>query len=880
MSSSVSQPKTIFLKDYRAPDFKIHSVDMTFEIINTGKVHVQTTLKVERLNSSATSLVLDGSEHLLDVSVEIDNNPLNLKSRLLEGHKLEIPCHNDRMSVKINNSLSPAANSTLMGLYQTSGEILCTQCEAEGFRNITYYLDRPDVLSTFTVNIIAAEKNFPVLLANGNLIDQQALPDGRHSTKWHDPHPKPCYLFALVAGKLDKLRDSFTTMSGKKVSLEIFAEPSQINKCSFALSALKEAMRWDELSYGFEYDLEQYMIVAVRDFNYGAMENKSLNIFNSKYILANPDVATDDDFDDVERVVGHEYFHNWTGNRVTCRDWFQLCLKEGLTVFREHQFMASLGSAAAQRIEEVKHLRASQFIEDAGPMAHPVRPDNYIEINNFYTMTVYEKGSEVINMLFNFLGEEGFYQGIRLYIERNDGKAATIEDFLGALADANATNLDQFYTWYQQAGTPSVEALGVYNAEQKTYALTLKQSCAATPENKVKKPFIIPFAVGLLDATGQELSLQVDAARLSEDSKTATLFFSKQEQTFIFKDVKAEPTPSYLRDFSAPIRLQNHLSDAAIYFLMAHDHDAFARWEAYQAMYQKVFSKHLKNPNNTFSLPSQFINALKQTLCSTTLDKRLISLTLSVPTTPEIIQWVQPFDVLTIYHTRIKCREQLARELHAEFKKLFQDNLATIDYQRSPEEITKRSLRNTCLNYLMADSSIADIELCQHYYDHADNMTDKIEAMSAMMQVESLAKDRMYDDFYQRWQHEPLLIDKWVLFKAASAKTLADIKHLQKDKRFGEASPNRVRSMIGGLVNFNQLIFHHESGESYNYLAELAEELDKKNPQLAASVLNPLTRWRLYDTARQDRIKSALSYLQKQKLSSDLFEIVSKSLQT
>ncbi len=880
-SDKAAQPNAIHLKDYRPPAYLINSLDLIFDIYD-DYTHVTNKIEVLRDQSTpnAAPLTLDG-EDLELISLKVDGVNLTQDKYEVGSQQLRIDMPAGmRFLLEIKNKIYPSKNKSLEGLYEAAGEVLCTQCEAEGFRKITYHLDRPDVLSLYQVTITANEFKYPVLLSNGNRISAEKLEGGRHKVTWRDPFPKPSYLFALAAGKLEKLSTNISTMSKKNVTLEIYTEKAFINRCHFALEALQESMLWDEKAYGFEYDLDRYMILAVRDFNMGAMENKGLNIFNAKYVMCDPETATDDDYEDVLATIGHEYFHNWTGNRITCRDWFQLSLKEGLTVFREQQFMDAVGAAAYNRIHHVIRLRNFQFVEDSGPMAHPVRPESYIEINNFYTPTVYEKGAEVCRMLYNLMGDEGFYQGVRLWVSRFDGKATTVDDFIKAFEEANSVDLGQFFNWYRQSGTPEVVASGLYNASEKSYSLTLKQSCPATPGQPVKKPFYIPFSVGLLDKNGDEYEVKVDKARLSKDQKTAVLSLSETEQTFVFKDVPSPPIPSLLRGFSSPIKLKHNLSEDQLYHLMLHDSDAFVRWEAFQLVYENMFLGlyHDFIKGRPLRISEELTSIIKKTLLGAIADKRLIGLFIDPPTPYMLGQKMQPINVAALEHIYSFYCNHLSKALSKEFFQVYQENNSLTPYGRSFEETGRRSLKNFCLLWLMRLDDPDYHKICFQQFYHSNNMTDEYGAMSAMVHSHAVDRESLFQDFYKNWKKEPMVLDKWFGIMSESAKSISDIKKLLGHPEFNLYNPNRVRIVFSLLSRSNMGVFHDASGAGYRLLADTVLKIDAFNPQLAANIIKTMTLWQQFASPYKEEMRLALENLAKNSLSNNTYEVVAKSL--
>jgi aminopeptidase N len=880
MSHTTSQPQVIHLADYRAPDFLIDTVALDFQL-DEATTRVSAEMQLRRNTDAAgRPLVLMGHDLEL-VSVSVDGHTLDAGDYEVGTESLTIPVVPDAFSLSVVTDIHPQDNTSLGGLY-TSGGNFCTQCEAEEFRKITYYLDRPDVMARFTTTITADQARYPVLLSNGNRVDSGELEDGRHWAKWEDPFPKPSYLFALVAGDLACIKDSFTTCSGREVDLHIYVQHHNVDKCDHAMQSLKNAMAWDEQTYGREYDLDLYMVVAVDDFNMGAMENKGLNVFNSRYVLARPDTATDQDYQGIEGVIGHEYFHNWSGNRVTCRDWFQLSLKEGFTVFRDEEFSADMGSRGVKRIEDVNILRTHQFREDAGPMAHPVRPDSYVEINNFYTVTVYNKGAEVVRMLANFVGPEGFRKGTDLYFERHDGQAVTTDDFVKAIETANGADFTQFKRWYSQAGTPVVSVTQDYDAAQQQYRLTITQSCPPTPGQPDKQPFHIPLAMGLLDEQGNDLPL-----RLSGESEAVqgsrVLELREEKEVFQFEDVPCAPVPSLLRGFSAPVKLQSDLSDAQYYFLMGHDSDAFNRWEAGQQMAVKIILAQVERyqRGDSLQLDDAFVAAFEKTLTDSQLDKALIAAALTLPSEAYVGEFMQVIDPVAIHEVRRFVRRTLVERLADQFRAVYDANADSGEYRVDAQSIGRRALKNVCLSYLLERDDNEARALGMSQFKAAHNMTDVMASLACLANSEGPQRQQALAAFYEQWRDEPLVVDKWLSLQATSRlpDTLNQVKALTEHPAFTLKNPNKVRALIGAFCNANLVRFHAEDGAGYEFLAGYVLQLDKLNPQVAARMCNPFSQWRKYDTKRQALMKQQLErVLASEGLSRDVYEVVSKSL--
>ncbi len=866
------QPQAKYRHDYRAPDYTITDIDLNFEL-DAESTRVTAVSKIKRQGAADAALVLNG-EDLTLVSIEIDGQPWTAYQ--LQDNKLVIEQLPAQFTMTIVNDIHPAKNTALEGLY-LSGEALCTQCEAEGFRHITYYLDRPDVLARFTTRIVADKARYPFLLSNGNRVGQGELEDGRHWVKWQDPFPKPCYLFALVAGDFDVLRDSFTTRSGREVALELFVDRGNLDRADWAMTSLKNSMKWDETRFGLEYDLDIYMIVAVDFFNMGAMENKGLNIFNSKYVLAKAETATDKDYLNIEAVIGHEYFHNWTGNRVTCRDWFQLSLKEGLTVFRDQEFSSDLGSRPVNRIDNVRVMRGAQFAEDASPMAHAIRPDKVIEMNNFYTLTVYEKGSEVIRMMHTLLGEEQFQKGIQLYFERHDGSAATCDDFVQAMEDASNVDLSLFRRWYSQSGTPLLTVRDEYDAEHHQYRLHVSQKTAPTADQPEKLPLHIPLDIELYDAQGNVIALQRNGSPINN-----VLNVTEAEQTFVFDGVSHKPVPSLLREFSAPVKLDYPYSDQQLTFLMQHARNEFARWDAAQSLlatYIKLnVAKHQQQP--PLSLPLHVVDAFRAVLLDEKLDPALAAQILTLPSESEIAELfatIDPEAIAVVHEAIVRC---LAKEMADEWLAVYHAN-KTDGYRVEHTDIAKRALRNVCLGYLaFGDEALAD-RLVTEQYRQADNMTDSLAALAAAVAAQLPCRDALLAAFDERWHQDGLVMDKWFVLQATSpaADVLTKVRGLLKHRSFSLSNPNRTRSLIGGFASANPAAFHAADGSGYQFLVEILSDLNQRNPQIAARLIEPLIRLKRYDASRQALMRKALEQLKGlENLSGDLFEKITKAL--
>ncbi|MCP4126005.1 MAG: aminopeptidase N [Gammaproteobacteria bacterium] len=875
---SRANPKTVYLKDYQPPEYLIDRVTLHITL-DENSTRVVSKLSVRR-NPLAVSrtegLHLDGEE-LEPVSIELNGVRLQDREYKITPTGLTIHTVPDQFQLETEVLVYPQNNTALEGLYK-SGDMYCTQCEAEGFRKISWYLDRPDVMSEFTTTILARKMEYPVLLSNGNPVARGELEDGRHWVTWEDPIPKPAYLFALVAGDLLDIRDSYTTASGRCVDLRIYVEPENIDKCDHAMRSLKQSMRWDEQNYGREYDLDIFMIVAVNDFNMGAMENKGLNIFNSKYVLARPDTATDRDFQGIEGVIAHEYFHNWTGNRITCRDWFQLSLKEGLTVFRDQEFSADMGSRGVKRVEDVRMLRAHQFAEDASPMAHAVRPDSYMEINNFYTLTVYEKGAEVVRMQHSLLGSEGYRKGTDLYFERHDGQAVTTDDFVKCMEDASGRDLAQFRRWYSKAGTPELQCSGEYHTADNSYTLTVEQSCPDTPGQTQKKPFHIPFAVGLLAEDGADLPLRLKGES-SAAGTTRVLELTRAREQFHFNDLPVAPVPSLLRGFSAPIKVSFDYTDDELLFLMAHDSDGFNRWDASQRVSLGILMNVVNDPDYT-PAPG-FIAACREALIDTESDQALLAEILTLPAESYLGDQMGSVDVVAIHNSREALKLLLAQELKDDFFRVYHQGAEQGGYDLSPQSIARRRLRNLSLDYLMQLDDPEITGLCIEQYQSGHNMTDVITALGLIASSEAPGREGLLADFYQRWKHDQLVLDKWFMVQAVSKRkdTIEHVRQLMQHPGFSMHNPNKVRSLIGAFCSANPIHFHAADGSGYLLLGDVVQQLDPINPQIAARMLRSMARWRRYDAERQLLMKQQLEkILSIDGISKDVFEVASKCL--
>lgn len=897
--SDTANPAVIRRADYAAPAFLVDSVALEFDLA-PERTFVKNTMRLRRNPDAAPGAPLELMGEALEfVAAAIDGNALPGASVRAHEHGLTIENTPDVFELTIESACNPAGNTTLSGLYVSSGNFF-TQCEAEGFRRITYFLDRPDVMATYTVTLRADKAAYPVLLSNGNLVEEGELADGRHFAKWEDPFKKPSYLFALVAGKLVALEERIRTGSGKDKLLQVWVEPQDLDKTRHAMDSLIHSIRWDEERFGLELDLDRFMIVAVSDFNMGAMENKGLNIFNTKYVLANQETATDTDFANVEAVVGHEYFHNWTGNRVTCRDWFQLSLKEGLTVFRDQEFSADMqGGAtdetarAVKRIEDVRVLRQMQFAEDAGPMAHPVRPESYVEINNFYTMTVYEKGAEVVRMYQTLFGREGFRRGMDLYFKRHDGQAVTCDDFRHAMADANGRDLAQFERWYSQAGTPRVSVRAAYDATARRYSLTLEQSygdAAPAARETQTGPLLIPFAIGLIGRDGEDMALRLEGEAAASGT-TRILELTEQEQTFTFVDVKEAPLPSLARNFSAPVIVEYDYTNDDLAFLLAHDSDPFNRWEAGQrlATRELLTLAGRAAAGQPLALDDSTIAAFARVLSDEALSPAFRELAMMLPSEAYLAEQMEQADPAAVHAARQFARKHLATALKSEWIAIYQRHATPGTYEPTSQAAGHRALKNLALAYLAElDEPAEAIALASAQYDGANNMTDRAAALAALLSASATsagegAAQQALDDFYRRFEKEPLVIDKWFALQAtqrgsAKRRVIDIVRKLMAHPAFTLRNPNRARSLIFSFCAANPAQFHAADGSGYAFWAEQVIALDALNPQVAARLARSLELWRRYTPALRERMRATLEQVATQVKSRDVKEIVEKAL--
>ncbi|HET9936451.1 MAG TPA: aminopeptidase N [Methyloceanibacter sp.] len=875
--------KPKLLVDYAPPDYLIEAVELDV-VLDPGETRVNAKLNVGPNPEAAGGkrpLVLNG-EGLVLKSLALNGRRLAPEEYAVTETALTIASvPAEPFTLDIATTCNPDANTALSGLYRSRGTY-CTQCEPEGFRRITYFIDRPDVLAVYTVRIEADRAAVPVLLSNGNPLAQGDIPGtGRHFAIWHDPFPKPSYLFALVGGNLARVPDSFVTASGRKVDLAIYVEPGKEDRCAWAMESLKRAMRWDEERFGREYDLDVFNIVAVSDFNMGAMENKGLNIFNDKLVLARPDTASDADYASIEGVIAHEYFHNWTGDRVTCRDWFQLCLKEGLTVFRDQEFTADTRSGPVERIAAVRLLKTHQFPEDAGPLAHPVRPASYIEINNFYTATVYEKGAELCRMLQTLLGRDGFRKGLDLYFERHDGQAVTVEDFVAAMADASGRDLSQFMLWYTQSGTPELACGLDYDARAKTARLSVTQVVPPTPGQAKKKPMMIPLKLGLIGANGDELPLKLDGAQLSDGLIEVT----DREQVFTFRDVPSLPTPSLLRGFSAPVRITTGLDAGRIEFLMTHDSDPFNRWQAAQTYATNLLTAAARDGDGSKLAGRDGAERLAEVLGATASDAGLLPAYraefLKLPGESDIARELgRNVDTDAVHRVRESLRAEIGNALRETLAALYESSQPRGPYSPDAASAGLRALRSATLDLLVATGAAAEVARAELHYREATNMTDAIAALFILSQLSGPEGQAALEHFYARWQDEPLVLDKWfaVQARAARANSVETVAALLSHPKFSLKNPNRIRALIGSFIHSNPTGFNRADGAGYRLLAAQALEIDRFNPHVAARLLGAFESWRILEKKRQGHAKAALEGLAAQSLSTDSYEIVSKTL--
>ena len=872
-------PQSIHLKDYRPPDYLVPRIELDFTI-HSDATRVRSTLTVTANypeGEPARPLELDGEDlHL--VSLHLNDVALGTDDYLLSQDRLVISNVPRQFRLEIETAIMPHENTALEGLYQ-SGNILCTQNEPEGFRHITYFPDRSDVMSVYTTSIEADLEQYPILLANGNEVERRQLDNGRHMVKWHDPFAKPCYLFALVAGDLGLVEDAFTTMSGREIAIRFFVDKGNESRCGHAIDSLKSAMTWDEQRFGLEYDLDIYMVVAVDTFNAGAMENKGLNIFNSQYVLADPKTATDADYQGVERVIAHEYFHNWTGNRVTCRDWFQLTLKEGLTVFRDQEFSSDMSSRAVKRIGDVRILREAQFAEDSGPTSHPIKPSSYIEINNFYTATVYNKGAEVIRMIHTLIGDNAFRRGMDLYFERHDGQAVTTEDFIAAMADASGVDLSLFQRWYHQGGTPTCEVDMDWNAETQSCCLTVRQSCPPT-DNKPAAPFHLPMAFGLLGADGSDLKVSLAGTTKVSDM----LEITAAEQSFTFDNVPERPVPSLFRQFSAPVQVDFDYSRDDLGFLLAHDRDPFNRYEAGQRLAIVELEQLIANGVlQSAAVAEDITDAFGRLLEHGKRDPAFVGEALILPSVTTLVERMDVCDFEAAHAARKALYLSIAERHEAKMTAFYQ-SLHAVEgpYALAPEAMGRRALKNTLLAYLTLIESPRHLEAAAAQFEHADNMTDELGALRALSQIACAERSMVLKAFRARWHREGLVMNKWLATQAAAPlpDTLAAVQALEDDDVFDPINPNKVRALFGAFGR-NLTQFHHVTGEGYHFLAGKIIDIDSFNPSMAAALAGCYRKYSRLDAGRKGLMKTELErILDRPELSKDVFEIVTKTLQS
>ena len=874
------EPHPVRLQDYRPPDWLIETVDLDVSL-HPSATRVRAKLKLKpNATGTPAPLVLDGDELRL-TSITLDGKPLPAENYVATADRLTIAQPPNRpFELEIETVIDPAGNTQLMGLYR-AGETYCTQCEAEGFRRITYFLDRPDVMAIYTTRIEADRDEAPVLLANGNLVSKGEIAGtGRHFAVWHDPFKKPSYLFALVGGKLACVADSFTTMSGRKVALAIYVEPGKEDRCDYAMDSLKRAMRWDEQAFGREYDLDIFMIVAVSAFNMGAMENKGLNVFNDKYVLASPATATDTDFAGIEAVIAHEYFHNWTGDRITCRDWFQLCLKEGLTVFRDQEFTSDQRSRPVERIGDVRALRSHQFVEDAGPLAHPVRPELYHEINNFYTSTVYDKGAEVVRMIKTLLGADLFRKGMDLYFTRHDGEAATVEQFVQCFADVSGRDFSQFMRWYSQAGTPDVVVTPHYDARAKTYLLDIAQTVPPTPGQPHKDPMVIPLSVGLVGKNGTDLPLALGG----RPQDRGVIELTRPSQTFVFTGVAERPIPSLNRGFSAPIKLSLPIEPDDLRFLAAHDRDPFNRWQALQTLATSLLTANVAALRAGAPIRDDdgLMAALGMILSNDTLEPAFVALTLTPPSEADIAREIgRDVDPDAVFAARQKLRAAIGERHGPALADTYARMTSSGPYRPDAQSVGRRALKNACLDFLAVTGRNDAIARADAQYRNADNMTDRIAALDTLSRHDRPERAAALEDFYNRYADDPLIIDKWLALQAAIPErgTLDRVRALTTHRAFSMANPNRVRALIGAFAQANHTQFNRADGAGYDFVADILITLDAKNPQVAARLMGAFRSWRALEPQRRGRAEATLRRVAaKGSLSRDVTDIVARTL--
>lgn len=874
------KPAVKYLKDYVAPAFLVQTIDLDIDIHDDyTQVIAELGCKANPETAADRSVFICNGTDLELVALYLNGEKIENDGYLLNEDTLTVLDVPDTFTLKTVVNIKPHENTSLEGLYVSNG-IFCTQCESEGFRKITFFPDRPDVMAVYSTKITANKTRFPVLLSNGNCVEKGDLENGRHWVKWEDKFQKPSYLFAMVAGDLGVIDGTFKTMSGRDIELHIYSSHDNIHKCGHAMECLKQSMKWDEEVYGREYDLDMFMIVAVDDFNAGAMENKGLNIFNSALVLAKPETATDNRFKQIQGVIGHEYFHNWTGNRVTCRDWFQLSLKEGLTIFRDQHFTADMNSATVKRIEDVNFLRNIQFPEDASPLAHAVRPESYIQIDNFYTVTVYHKGAELIEMIHTIIGKDNFFKGMDLYFKRHDHQAVTIEDFVKAMEDASEIDLSQFRLWYSQAGTPELKVDTQFDRQAQTYAITFTQSCRPTPENQNKKPFHIPVKMGLIGIKGHALQLYSDG--LVNGNTEFVYNLKKESETIVFSNIAEEPTPSVLRGFSAPVKLKLDLSDSNRIFLMANDKDGFNQWEASQQLMTKTALNLIEVSQNggELSLSDEIKAAFGSVLLSQNPDKHFLSQVLTLPSEEYISEQMECVDVKAVYEVRKFLRKEIATALKSDFLATYKSLSEKTDYSFDAVSVGKRCLKNLSLSYLCALGTKEVIELAERQFNDANNMTDQLSAFTALVNTDYEGRQAVIEQFFKQWKNDSLVMDLWFATLASSHLThVKDIQSLMSHPAFDSKNPNKVRSLIGTYCNRNHVNFHNESGDGYRFLADQIIRMDGINAHMASYLFTPFSFWKRYKPEYRELMKKEIKRItEAEDLSKNVFEVASKTL--
>lgn len=877
-----SKAERVYLKDYRPPEFLVDTVELRFELDETLTT-IKSSLHIQRNPDAGMEnapLVLFGRKLTL-MSVVIDGDLSTAADYSVDDEALTIPKVPDRFDISIETQIKPADNKSGTGMFVAHG-IIATQCEAEGFREMTYFPDRPDVLSRYSVTLVANKKTYPILLSNGNPVERGELDGNLHWVRWEDPFPKPSYIFAIVAGDLGHIEDSYTTQSGRKVELGIYTNHQNIDKCDYAMSALKRSMKWDEDTYGLECDVDVYNVVGLLG-TMNAMENKGLNLFNADGIVADPNTTTDNDYMVIERIIGHEYFHNWTGNRITCRDWFQLNLKEGLTRFRDQEFSRAMSAPAVKRIQHVRNFRNDQFAEDAGPGAHAVQPPSYIEIRNFYTPTVYDKGAELIRMIYILLGEEAYFKGIALYVERHDGRAVTIEDFVRAMEEGGDVDLTQFRLWYLQSGTPQLVIEQSYDSDSRSCTLEISQSCPPTPGQSTKKPFHIPVAVGLLDADGHDLPLTLENENVAAGAGTRVLELKEERQSFTFHGVDARPVVSVLRDFSAPVQVEINRSPAELAFLMSHDSDPFCRWEAAQRYSTDIILSLIEaeRSGQSRSLSVDYVAASRSLLCDEQLDKGLIAHLLTLPDEPALGDAMDVIDIDAIHRARSFVQAEVGSALRELFLEHYSALQSDEPYRPDARSISRRALRNLSLQYLMILEESEFIDLCMQQLKRGDNMTDVLAALTLMANTDCDARPEALDFFYKKWRHDEIVLNKWFFAQATSKLdgTVERVRELMQHPDFDIMDQGKGAALLGGFLRRNYIQFHHPSGNGYRLLSEVVIKVDSFNPDYCWWLMPQIMRWRRYEPARSDLMRAELEKMAATPgISKGLIETVSNAL--